>query len=402
MTHPPARSTQERPAAASTWSPSHVPSLDGVRGLAILLVLFVHFFYPFGAHTRIDQWVLGVGRIGWSGVDLFFVLSGFLITGILLDTRGRSHFLRSFYARRVLRIFPLYYAVLALYFLIFPLVPIDRFPAYVAETVGDQFWFWTYLTNFRLMYLGEWYANVVPNVFWSLSIEEHFYMVWPAVVLFCDRKPLLRITLALIIGSLLLRTGMTLAGLPPIATTVFTLARLDTLAVGALLAILARGTGGLSRFRRPAWWLLGGTFVLLAFFHVVQGGLTPAGDLTRTLGFTLVALFYGSLILLVLTAPQPTAATRFFSSRFMRMLGKYSYALYIFHGPVGTFLEDILRPQEFPTLLGSSIPGLVVFVSASMAVSLLVSILSWNLLEKHFLKLKRYFTPGKAAGKEAL
>ena len=368
----------------------NIPSLDGLRGLAILLVLLHHFFHPFYGTVFLDRWLIQLTRAGWTGVDLFFVLSGFLITGILLDAKGKPQYFANFYARRTLRIFPLYFAVLALYFVVFPLLPHPKFGAYVAGSIEDQAWFWTYLTNVRLAIRLDWYPNVVPNVYWSLAIEEQFYLLWPFVVLWLRREALLRACLFLAAGAFALRLAMTLLGADPITTFVLTPARIDTLAAGGFLACLARGSGGLRAVRSPARGLLAvsGGFLALVF---ATEGLLSTNDLVRTAGFSALAVFFGSLLVLAVTAPAGSRLGRALTNPALRTLGKYSYALYLLHGPIGSFLTDVVRPGAFPRVLGSELPGMLVYNAVCLAVSLAAAVLSWNLLEKHFLRLKNAF-----------
>jgi peptidoglycan/LPS O-acetylase OafA/YrhL len=242
----------------------------------------------------------------------------------------------------------------------------------------------------------EWYPNVVPNVYWSLAIEEHFYMIWPVVVLLCGRARLVRVCLGVGIGALLLRVGLTAAGVDPIATMVLTPARIDSLALGGMIAALVRGPRGLAPLIPAARWGLPVSAVLLAVVYAVEGGLRPVGDLTRTVGFTLVATFFASLLVMVLGSSPGRPLHRAFTVPFMKTLGKYSYALYLVHGPIGSFLTDVVKPHAFPRIGGSELPGIIAYVTAATAASLFAAFVSWHLLEKHFLKLKRFFRDAPA------
>src|SRR6185503_19750329 len=167
-------------AGTSSASRSHVPSLDGIRGLAIAIVL-VHngTFILHGSHATLPKVAAAVAAAGWLGVQLFFVLSGFLITGILLDSRTRPQFFRTFYTRRTLRIFPLYYAFLASALFIVPLLA--NVPDWHATALRNQVFYWTYTSNWANP-LG--YAIPGLSHFWSLAVEEQFYLFWPVVVFF--------------------------------------------------------------------------------------------------------------------------------------------------------------------------------------------------------------------------
>jgi len=161
-----------------TRAVQQVPELDGLRGVAILMVLLFHFGGP---PINLCTWLLSYG---WAGVDLFFVLSGFLITTILLNTKDSPQYFSSFYGRRVLRIFPLYFMALALYFHVEMPWLVSHKQA-TAVSVGDQLWCWFYLLNWHDVTAG---INGNLSHLWSLSIEEQFYLVWPLAIWRCSRK----------------------------------------------------------------------------------------------------------------------------------------------------------------------------------------------------------------------
>ena len=170
--------------------------------------------------------------LGWVGVQLFFVLSGYLITGILLDTKTRQGYWRAFLGRRVLRIFPLYYAVLLAAFVIAPLVAGVPTPGH-----EHQVWLWTYLYNWAEP-LGRG-VDWLPH-FWSLAVEEQFYLVWPLVVLAMSERALWRVCVMLILAAVAARTGLRLATQGTMGAYMFTICRIDALALGAIAAIAIR------------------------------------------------------------------------------------------------------------------------------------------------------------------
>ncbi|MGH7178267.1 MAG: acyltransferase family protein [Tepidisphaeraceae bacterium] len=375
-------------------SRAHVPALDGLRGIAVLLVIFFHFMvFLTDANGVFERGLQKVAGLGWTGVDLFFVLSGFLITGILYDSKDSRHYFRNFYARRTARIFPLYYAFLLIMLVILPLF--GRQVADFFQHVPWKTWpYWAYLSNFAKAY--RWGQYLPPDteclgITWSLAIEEQFYLVWPAIVLAFSRKTLLRMCLGLIGMSVLLR-GWWVIWNPENANMAYvTFLRLDPLAVGAAISLLLRGPLGLTPHRRLAARIAGAAPIALVTINVTTGALLYS-PLFRVVGFTIVALFYGAILVLLLTAMPTNAAPRFFSSQPMRMFGKFSYAMYLFNQPVKYLLVATpLNPQRVGMVFGSQLPALMLFFAVGLACTTVAAWVSWNVLEKHFLRLKDLF-----------
>jgi peptidoglycan/LPS O-acetylase OafA/YrhL len=383
--------------AAAAEERGQIPVLDGVRGLAILLVLAFHENVVEGEHvtTAFDRWFFSLVGVGWCGVDLFFVLSGFLITGILLDAKGGARYFRNFYARRTLRIFPLYYAVCFLSLVVIPNLPAGVVPAANLERLGriegDEIWYWLYLSNVAIARAGVWRHGIL-DVSWSLAIEEQFYLLWPALVAGLGRVGLARVCVGLLIGAPSLRLLLSLAGAGPMAILVATPARLDPLALGALIALAARGPAGLGALAPAARWVFGATLALLAGWFLWRGSLDGMEPAVQVAGYGVLAWNFGALLVLVLLAPAGSFANRLFASRFLRLFGKYSYAIYLFHLPVRAALRDtVYGPDEFVRILGSMVPGQFLFYAISTPLALGLAMLSWVLLERRCLALKRHF-----------
>jgi peptidoglycan/LPS O-acetylase OafA/YrhL len=226
-----------------------IPALDGVRGTAILLVLFFHLNLLRSITTEhaLDGFASRILTAGWCGVDLFFVLSGFLITRILYQAKESDRYFTNFDLRRTLRIFPLYYAVLALTFVIIPHLPSGLIPPENLERwariEANPLWYWFFLSNFSTAMAGNW-GHGILDVTWSLAIEEQFYLLWPWVVYRFDRRRLLQVCGLVFVTALITRGVMTIAGMSPISVYVLTPARLDVLAAGAFVALIVAGEGG--------------------------------------------------------------------------------------------------------------------------------------------------------------
>jgi peptidoglycan/LPS O-acetylase OafA/YrhL len=363
------------------------PALDGIRALAVGMVFFGH--YGGGSHGGLVLRFLNhVRACGWMGVDLFFVLSGFLITGILFDTRNDSRFFRRFFVRRSLRIFPVFYLLCAILLLLTP--------------VFHYQWHWLQLTF--LVYLGNFFANhnfslyevasrnhpaarVLIGHFWSLCVEEQFYLLWPLVVWSVrDRIRLLWTASGICLLALLLRITMCLT-FPASAETwiIRTLPfRMDSLLFGAILALMLRGPRSDLWQRSCKWIFLGGLALVVPLFLEFPFTTSPW---ILTLGLTLLAVTGAGLIGITLRSGSP--AFRFFHLRPLRILGKYSYGFYIYHMVFQwAFIKLlILMTQKTHSL---AIGG-IIEIGCAFSATFLVAKLSYDLFEIRFLRWKVNF-----------
>jgi peptidoglycan/LPS O-acetylase OafA/YrhL len=378
------RPMAERPAARAPVPGAHHPALDGLRGVAVLMVLGFHFLHIDGEGGAGERALLSASRAGWAGVDLFFVLSGFLITGILIDARGTQAYFRAFYARRVLRIFPLYYAYLAVLFLAVPLLlpSLDVKP----ETQG---WLWTYLGNVLFAREGGFQASPYTAHFWSLAVEEQFYLAWPLLVWVLPRRRLALACLGLVVGAFALRLGIHRTTFNATAAYVLTPARMDALALGALVAIAAREPAWWPRVRRGAPWLLAGSAAAVAAVWVHQGGLFGGDPVVQVWAFGPLAAGFAALLVLAVDGDQTSRLSGTLRNRSLRGAGKYSYGLYVLHYPIFLALEAAgFTSLALAGVIGSRLGGVLAFAAVAGLATFAAALLSWNLLEKRFLRWK--------------
>ncbi|MEO5561308.1 MAG: acyltransferase [Dokdonella sp.] len=363
-----------------TVARGRMPGLDGLRGIAILLVL-MHGFDALNAPDGLWHGVDLALDAGWIGVQLFFVLSGFLITGILLDTQDSPAYYRNFFVRRVLRIFPLYYGVLLIAFVVVPLLL-----AVPAGYGAHQVWLWTYTENFVAPF-GN--SNPLLPHFWSLCVEEQFYLVWPLVVRIAGRRGVIVLGSALVVIAIASRIYVRAHFGEPVgaeAAYSFTPCRFDALAIGAVTAALLRG----ERVGRQVMHRGNGRLLALGGMLVVMTGLLVGrlGRMTEPMqvaGYTIIALGF-ALVLVSAMAP----ATRFFSWAPLRTIGTCSYAMYVFYAPLHLLagLPLLARISASP-----SVPLALAYVLVASLATFCLAALSYRFYERHFLALKSRLAP---------
>jgi peptidoglycan/LPS O-acetylase OafA/YrhL len=343
--------------ARSTSSEARWPQLDALRTLSLTAVVYQHTMLPRG--------VL-LGDTGAMGLMVFFVISGFLITGILLDARERAEsagvakrgVLGRFYIRRFLRIFPLYYGVLAVAVLLHE----ESTRRYLLELV-------TYRTNFLLARLGHNVAPVTP--LWSLAVEEHYYLVWPLIALFAPRRALWGAVGAMILGSVGARWWIAAHGGSYQAITMPTYASVDGIALGCALALLARETDAAVRRR----WLR----IALAAGAVLLAARVGLGMIHQSaLRYALNVLPIGLMAVWLIDRATRDALPRWVGHRAIAGLGVMSYGMYVVHRYVMHYLgfDAVRGPQVFLSVFA---------VSAALAFA------SWHLFERPINALKRFW-----------
>jgi peptidoglycan/LPS O-acetylase OafA/YrhL len=383
----------------ASWGPPDGgwPALDGLRGVAILMVIAVHYLGTHHALHPDANFFFNLARAGWMGVDLFFALSGFLITGILLDTFGRPHAFRNFYVRRTLRIFPLYYLCLALTFGLAALIPALQTEGFrqIAEVQG---WLWLYASNIKVAINQQWQTFglfgggwVEMSHLWSLAIEEQFYLLWPAALLLTPGRHRLRLTLAAFAMALLLRLFFLDRG-NQIAAYALMPCRMDVLAAGACFAVVARRDGGTERALRWARPLAVTSALAIVALWIWRGVLWHGDPAVAGVGFSLIAVFSGCVVVFGVALPESHPLVRGLSARWLRSIGRVSYAMYLFHFALLKILFLRITPSErLVPILGSEAAVALLRFALVLVVTYAVARLSWRFYERPILALKRHF-----------
>lgn len=399
LTHSPPRCRAELP---QTQNKEFYPALDGLRACAVLMVFIQHYIL---SNLR-SQW-----QWGWAGVDVFFVLSGFLITGILFDTRDASHRFRSFYIRRTLRIFPLYYGVFLVILLLTPLMRWGwnltwAYWPFYAENYIRFIHFHRFVSSGSTL---EALSSPVPFLrrpvqlylghFWSLGVEEQFYLGWPLVVFAAKERIRLRnICLAVVIAMPFVRFVLSLFLSDTVKSLEFfyrvTPLRIDALLMGGLLALVIRGPE-IQLLRRIAPWLSIVCISLLfsmpkiitpkLLHHSISAG--PCSPWMETFGFTAIDILSACAIWISLQGGS--FLFRALSATPLRKLGQISYGFYVFHDIPHTLYISFSIWLVGQSNMGAYVlPVVVAFVS-----TLVLSLLSFHFFEMPFLRLKERFAP---------
>jgi peptidoglycan/LPS O-acetylase OafA/YrhL len=370
-----------------------IATLDGLRGIAILLVLFHNLDVMDRPSSALGAALDTLLDRGWIGVQLFFVLSGFLITSILLRTKTAPNYFQVFYARRVLRIFPLYYLTLIVVLWLLPLCS-SAVRSMAAPAEGHEMWLWLFVSNWADPHALS--SNLFPH-FWSLAVEEQFYLVWPLLVLLLRPRQLLWVCIALSFAALAIRSAMLWTGSSHEATYMYTVCRMDALAVGAgIAAATCQGLPSRFSFARVTMAFA----VLLIIGAAVTKGFPRTTPVGQTLGYSVLAACCGLLLYGALIVKTGSAAAKLFESRFLRTFGKYSYGIYVVHVPMHLLLGHPLLGGIVASPVQSVLISTCYTVVMSAAV-LVAAMIVYHTIELPFLRLKRFFKPGETGNASA-
>lgn len=365
--------------------------LDGVRGIAVLAVLLTHSTFLF-SNNPLTHYLLPPVIFGWWGVDLFFVLSGFLITGILLETRAAPNRAGAFYARRMLRIFPIYYLCLGV------VLAVSLYSTWVSSLLpyrsgADIAAYLLYFQN----WIPFWHSlTLQPSLlghFWSLAVEEQFYLIWPWIVWRAAPKTVLGLCVVGAACALLLRVALVSHFGPHLWIHCLTITRGEGLLIGSALAVLNSGERRISPKLLGAMAVGGAAIVAIAIARdPAELSNTDAGPYMYTICVSGLALLFGALVgASQFSVPILTPALQ---SAWLRKFGKYSYGLYVYHIPLyqlTSYLLSRFLGWQPPLANRYALIELVLLIGLTYA----VAYLSFRFIESPLLRLKKHFVARK-------
>jgi peptidoglycan/LPS O-acetylase OafA/YrhL len=345
----------------------HVPSLDGVRAIAALMVMFFHFFQNFYATNSVTAFLKTISAFGQTGVSLFFVLSGFLITRILIREKNSEHFFLNFYFRRSLRIFPLYYFYLILVFFIIPIINHTDVPEF-----SKQIYHWVYFQDFAITFKWDYMG---PLHFWSLAVEEHFYLFFPLLVYYLKQNQLVYAIFAILISSIVVRYFLNRSGYE---VFYFTFSRMDELALGAILAVLELKNKLTQQMAyRFLYLFIAIALPTLCLWYVFS---KDANASLQVVKYVLLSLCYFCMLGFIISAADTNFIKRALIGKPLVYIGKISYGLYVYHG---------LCFYYFKELYDGNNSWILFFGSFLLAIG--VSSFSFYVFESQFFRFKDYF-----------
>lgn len=384
-------------AVGDDRSDVRLPALDGLRAVAIVLVIMHNAGPVQGGFDGIGLRLWAVlSNAGWVGVQLFFALSGFLITRILLRGKGERGWLRSFYVRRLLRIVPLYYAFLLFVFFVAPHVRILQ--PLIGSGSANAAWYWLYLANWSEPFVGG--PHGLPHV-WSLCVEEQFYLLWPVVIACASERVIAWVAAGTFACALVARLGVhaflpdTVAGS---AAYTWTICRVDTIALGAIVALGLRSPTMTAWMRSHVRTALVVTAIVALLATGAQRGFPPQETLGEAVNQPLGSIL-SALVVLVCVCGHLSAAQgghvqvrllRALSAGWLTSIGKYSYAIYVLHLPLHILLSGTFRGVLTAGDGSTRFLAHVGYTALVLGISYALARVTWTLLEQPFLSLKRY------------
>lgn len=350
--------------------------LDGVRGLAIILVIIFHLIIMVIPAEFYSPFWLNAGRFLMHGVTLFFILSGFLIGSLLLAYRNAKNYFKAFYLRRIARILPLYYLILGIYYI----TKYFLIPNYSGSELNSAIPDWTYPFFIQSAFIPS--AGLGPgvlNVSWSLCVEEQFYLFAPLFIYLLSNPKVIMIGVVGIFATLFSR--MLIPGIDDLGILALITSRADALLMGIIMAVIYRNEALMEILKKNLQ-------ILYLFLGVLGFGilLRFSGFSLGVFSFTWIAMFFAVLVLIPL-ANDNAIVSKFFKLNFLKVFGKYSYGIYLYHMPVYYLIHALNNKYgiELPSLT-----HVLLFNVFSVGVIFLVSFISYEFFEKRFINMAKH------------
>ena len=347
----------------------HIKPLDGVRGFAVLMVMFFH--YNLVSYDTIFNGLSSIMKFGQTGVTLFFVLSGFLITRILIKAKQAGNYFKNFYIRRTLRIFPLYYFYLLITYFIFPFFNIGKFCS-----LNEQLPFYLFYQNFSLTF--NW-PNSGPNHYWSLAVEEHFYLFWPLIMYVFSIKNCFNILFVLVIIAVLTRWILLINGY---GDFYFTFCRMDAIAIGCYIALVEYESDFCITINWSRHFFV--FLVAISIFIYLWINFKEKSNMYIQIVKD-IPYYYSYYLLLMLIVAKETSIIQnkikfIFNNKFLVFSGKISFSLYVYHVVCYMIIGKLEIRNIFISLI------------CCFILSYIVATISYYYFEMPFLKLKKKFS----------
>jgi peptidoglycan/LPS O-acetylase OafA/YrhL len=364
-------------------SATRIPALDGLRGVAILLVLLCHAVFEMQPSSKILTHLVAVGRLAWSGVDLFFVLSGFLIGGILLDSRDSPRYFKTFYLRRAYRILPLYGVAVSLFLIRY--IPFDWMPGWLGKFSSTPIPWFSYLTftqNIWMAGAGTFGVGAMAAT-WSLAVEEQFYLTVPFLVRKVSRSHLIFVLSSVVVAAPVLRTILHLTfKYGNFANYVLMPCRADALSLGVLAALMVRTPRSWNWLHTRRSVLYGvSSFLFIGLALLTYAGYDATAGPMVIIGYSWLALFYTFCLLIAVTESRGPVH-RVLTSRGLTQLGVLAYCTYLLHLPLMEASRRVLGIHfVYASEATQFVGGLI-----GIALTLVIAKISWAFFEKPLLR----------------
>lgn len=363
----------------------HIKFLDGFRGVAILLVLCTHMALPQLNGGFYTKFLFNPLKTGWIGVDMFFVLSGFLITSILWKNKEQStgSYFKGFYGKRLVRIFPLYYLILILIFFVFSRMGEIGEVWREKITIIPTWHYFLHFQNFSIAKINQWPGPV--GITWSLAVEEHFYFVWPVLVFLLNKKQLNYLIVAILISSPIIRffTARIIEG--EIGVYTYSFCRMDALCFGGLLALNRQSLN-----TKLLKYLFALSLIFILIMFTIDGKYLKYNPFVYTIGYSCNYLLFGSILGLLLNG-QFQKLKKLLENDFLGKMGLYSYSIYLFHPLLVSYMEFHLNKFQLQLNTLEWMIVQVIFGIVLIFICYGCGYMIYQLFEKHMLKLKKHF-----------